>query len=413
MGRPMPAAQPPLPLQGSYNTRELGGYPTADGRRVRRGRFLRSDGLAGLTKADWRWLAQEYGLRRIVDLRSRPEAQREPYQPPAGVRRLHRPLLDQAHSSGFLGAMPASMAELYHSLLSDSGAMLAQALRDMLAHPGGGVLFHCTAGKDRTGVVAMLLLALAGVPDEWIVADYAATEGNLAPLVQRQRTALRQAGLNPPDYLFESREESMRQTLCHLREEYGGAAGYLQAIGLDTAETAALRRQLLEGPDIREIPPGQRRALLPLLLQADPSEAMVARYIGQGELFALYVQGDPVCEALVTPLGPGVCELKNLATAPGQEGKGYAGELLHALFARYAARYDSMLVGTSEDGVGFYLPFGFEPGPVRKGFFEQYPEPVVENGRQLHDMHCLVRPLGGQTALKSLSEDGQGDSGGR
>ena len=145
--------------------------------------------------------------------------------------------------------------------------------------------------------------------------------------------------------------------------------------------------------EIRRIQ-GNKKALLPLLLDADPCEAMVDRYLARGEMYVLYVDGKAVCEAVVTWEGPGRCELKNLATAPGWRGRGYASRLVRHLAHAYAAHCDVMLVGTSLAGRGFYRRLGFTDSHVLPGFFcENYPEPIYENGVRCTDMYVLALRL--------------------
>ena len=162
-----PKAEPnvaqPLPLHGSHNTRDLGGYPTAHGGVTQTHCFLRSDAIERWDAHDVAAM-QAYGLSTIVDLRSRYEREKAPDPVVDGVRAVHAPMLDNMHSSGFAQGVPNAMSELYISLLAHDGQTLCQVMRALLAP--GCALFHCTAGKDRTGVVSMLLLKLADVPDD-------------------------------------------------------------------------------------------------------------------------------------------------------------------------------------------------------------------------------------------------------
>ena len=243
----MPQTIPePLPLEGTGNTRELGGYRTVGGGRTVPGRFLRSDGLQELTGEDNRSL-YEYGVRCVLDLRSELEVGQQPDALQEGFVYRRFPLIDHIQSDNMAGLLPATMEEMYCSLLDGSGDTLAAIFREMLRYPGDCVLFHCTAGKDRTGVVSMLLLALAGVDEDTIVADYAATEALMKEKFNRQRAKLRTLmGIEVPEYVGWSRPESMERTLRHLRERYGGAKAYLIRIGLSEEECCRLRRQMLE-----------------------------------------------------------------------------------------------------------------------------------------------------------------------
>src|SRR5512144_2600872 len=147
-----------IELEGCLNFRDLGGYPTRDGRRVRWRRLFRSDGLHLLTAADIRRLREEIGLAEVIDLRSTTELASE--------------------GRGMLAAEPL---RFHHVPLFDGEVreQRARAAEITLAEASGPAVFHCAAGKDRTGVISAILLALLDVPDEVIVADYAATQDNL------------------------------------------------------------------------------------------------------------------------------------------------------------------------------------------------------------------------------------------
>ena len=236
----------PLPLAGARNVRDLGGYPVAGGGRTRCGALLRADGLHALTPADCQ-LLYDYGVRTAVDLRADCEVAQSPdrldgYRDIAYVR---LPLLDGVQSSGF-AALPPTMGAQYCQLLDTAGAAFVQLARLVLTRPGC-LLFHCSAGKDRTGTAAMLFLKLCGVEDDWVVADYTATEGYMKELLAAQQAAYERAGVSVPAYVLQARPADMERTLAHLRTHFGTAARYLVAAGLSTAECQALREKLTEG----------------------------------------------------------------------------------------------------------------------------------------------------------------------
>lgn len=132
---------------------------------------------------------------------------------------------------------------------------------------------------------------------------------------------------------------------------------------------------------------------LPLLLEADPSEAMIERYIHDGDIYGCFVGGQCACIAVVLPLPQGGCELKNIATDERSRCRGHAGRMLEYLFERYSS-YGYMLVGTSDAGVAFYERFGFEVSHKVEGFFiDNYEQPLIENGEQCTDMIYLKRAL--------------------
>ena len=145
--------------------------------------------------------------------------------------------------------------------------------------------------------------------------------------------------------------------------------------------------------EVRKIAYG-KEAYLPLLLEADPCEDMIHKYLDSGEMYVLMTNGQAVAVAIVGMTSDEECELFNLATAPDQRGKGYGSHLVRHLLKLYQPRCKKMRVGTSPAMVPFYRRFGFEECGVRKGFFsDNDPEPIEEDGRILTDMLLLSRKL--------------------
>lgn len=227
-----------LPLRGARNVRDLGGYPYVDERghagRTAHGVFLRGAALGRLRRSDVDILRRR-GLRLVIDIRSSFELRH--WQDPfadgkvAGIDYIHIPMMDQLNSNGFQGLLPASMFDVYRDLLDEEPEDFKTLLEAADARSDGCTLFHCRAGKDRTGVVAMLLLELAGVDGAHIVADYAATQRYMGRGLRAQRIAvsllLRK---KVPSCLFEARPEEMERTLAYLHERYGGARRYLRSV---------------------------------------------------------------------------------------------------------------------------------------------------------------------------------------
>ena len=154
-------------------------------------------------------------------------------------------MLDEISSNGFQGNFPASMAELYIRNLDGARESFVQVFR-LFFENSGAALFHCTAGKDRTGMVSMLLLELAGVPDEVIVADYAATERYMRPVFAKLVEQMRGIGVEVPDHALRSAPDSMVQLLTYLRAKYGDARQYLEAGGIKPEELTALLDRFIE-----------------------------------------------------------------------------------------------------------------------------------------------------------------------
>jgi protein-tyrosine phosphatase len=224
-------------VAGSHNVRDLGGLTTSDGRTVRRGRVFRSDypAFAELDESAVRAL----GLRSVVDLRRAAEASFECVSWEDHGVAYHRCPLS--------GGAKSSWDAPYQAYLSHRPETVVEAVRQVTAVEGHPVLFHCAAGKDRTGTVAALVLSVLGVAEEDIVADYVLTEEGLAPIMERLATVgpyvdmLR--GSTYDDHL--PRAEHMRTFLQWLAEEQGGASRWLTDHGLDADRLDAFRDAML------------------------------------------------------------------------------------------------------------------------------------------------------------------------
>lgn len=228
--------------EGCFNARDLGGLPMADGGTTKHGAFLRGDTLCELTEDGRRSLLED-GVRTIVDLRSADELEREPnpFENIEGVRYEHRPLNDPGVTSRISQIDDAT--ERYRVMLDENGRRIA-AIMNVIATSPRAVLFHCFAGRDRTGIIAAILLRLAGVADEAIVADYAISDERLATRYDRWREKLNDVQRTRLDQSIVEADATIRGTLDHLDEKYGGVEAYLLKHGLDPAAIGRLRSDL-------------------------------------------------------------------------------------------------------------------------------------------------------------------------
>jgi protein-tyrosine phosphatase len=255
-GRRLVVAERTLPLVGGVNFRDLGGYRTADGRAVRWGRVYRAGSLAELTDEDVAYLGQ-LGLRLSCDLRSPDEAERRPDRLPPGAIGLHRPIVAEVgrlRRIVTLFRLRHRIQELlqnaYAIMLDQNGAIFAEVIR-LAADPANlPLVVHCTAGKDRTGLAAALLLLALGVPEETVVADYTLSNRAFDVLAGRMRPEMERLyalGFGEtqlrPFLLAEAR--TLRGALAYLRRRYGSVEGYLQRSELDEATIVRLRETLL------------------------------------------------------------------------------------------------------------------------------------------------------------------------
>ncbi|MFJ3580888.1 tyrosine-protein phosphatase [Streptomyces sp. NPDC090127] len=240
-----------LPFDHLHNFRDLGGYRTADGATVRWNVLYRSDSLAKLRGPDLgRFRA--LGVRTVIDLRYPWEIDakgRLPEGPETdgtawhNLSIEHRPY-DQAEIDPALDPW-RYLADRFAEVAADGAAELREAL-EVVAAADGPLVFHCASGKDRTGLLAALLLGLLDVSDEQILDDFALTELATARLVADWHAAHPGRELRWPGY-GRAPAEIMRLVLADLRAGYGSVYGYVTGhVGLDPAVVDALRERLLE-----------------------------------------------------------------------------------------------------------------------------------------------------------------------
>jgi protein tyrosine/serine phosphatase len=249
--------RPWLDLEGADNVRDLGGLPVTDGGRTRYGVLLRSGTLQDLTEADVAHLIQDFGLRSVVDLRLHDEAAREGSALRAVPGVNHHPLplwsADPVRADA-VAHTGMDVVDHYVAFLEGGCESIVAAAR-LFAAPGSlPAVFHCAAGKDRTGVLAAVVLDAVGVTAEAIVDEYALTEQRIEAIrarlarleTYRRMRAVAQARDARGRGSMSANEDTMRRFLHHLRATYGGGAGYLAAHGFTAVELAALKRALVE-----------------------------------------------------------------------------------------------------------------------------------------------------------------------
>lgn len=230
-----------IDLPGLFNLRDLGGYPTPNGIVPWRTLF-RSDALNQLDGAGIAAVAA-LGLRTIVDLRTHVETEIAPSPlDQFAARHSHVSIL-----GGDMQSLPLALDAIYRYVVDQCGEAIADAIRPLCAAQAFPALVHCSAGKDRTGIVIGMILALVGVPDEVIAADYAVSASYLDPLHSPAIGQL-QAGTGLGDKLtselLTSPPQLILDVLARARAAHGSVGGYLRAHGLKLADLAALRAAL-------------------------------------------------------------------------------------------------------------------------------------------------------------------------
>jgi len=245
-------------LEGALNFRDLGGYPTTDGRRVAWGRVYRSDGLHQLTDADLEKL-HELGISVVCDLRnanevevdvSRFAGQTRHHLPIGGEAALAPSILELIRAGEIAELGVDAVVEIYAVMVEHGATQFGFVLREAAVAANHPLLFHCTAGKDRTGVTAMLLLSTLGVADDDIVADYElTTHYRSGRRVEALRPELEAAGVDVDAVLpfLIAPAAVIAGTMAGIRERWGSIDGYLTGpAGLSADDLDALRQHLLE-----------------------------------------------------------------------------------------------------------------------------------------------------------------------
>ncbi len=240
------AGQRHLPLDGAHNIRDIGGYPTASGATTRWRTFLRADSLHKLTPAAQQELIA-YGLRTVIDLRFDHECSSAPnvFAASDEIAYVNISLLAAAAPNDDRRTLP-DLESIYKFILDERQDAL-KTVFDLMTDEAFPVLIHCTAGKDRTGIIAALMLGLAGVDHETIAEDYALTAHYGAVMLDELRAQAVAAGHDLAIYerFLEAKPEAMRNTLAYLETHYENVPAYLAHIGLTAAQIEQLRQTLL------------------------------------------------------------------------------------------------------------------------------------------------------------------------
>lgn len=221
-----------LPLETTYNTRDLGGIPTKNGQMVTWKKLFRSDDVSQLSTTDKRFL-EEYGVGVAIDLRSHREREEKNYslEEDSFIKTYHIPftikenLVDQNALQIQKIAKEITLYDLYNTFIFEQQAIIKELFTIIYNSSDQGILFHCAAGKDRTGILTVLILGLLDVEASDIIANY---ETSYTFLSANQ-------ALIPPkgfEHLMESDKKNIATLLPEIKKKYGTIYDYLQACGL-------------------------------------------------------------------------------------------------------------------------------------------------------------------------------------
>lgn len=233
----------PVPMDGTCNFRDLGGYP-ANGGTIKKGCFYRSDALHRLSEDDLSWM-EEKKITYVLDLRSRSEVEQAPDRIRENFTYYSIPMSDRMNDSQEALAIPERLSDLYITILNTHQEEIKEVMERIAERNGEPVVFHCAVGKDRTGVIAMLLLRLAGVSEEIVIADYSVSAENMKSVFEEQRKILKERGIEISDVLLSSPKEEMEITLDYLDSTWGNAEMYLKECGVNAEDLERLKKILV------------------------------------------------------------------------------------------------------------------------------------------------------------------------
>jgi len=242
-----------IKFENVINFRDIGGYPARDGYTVAWRRLFRSGEFRNMTGSDLDQLTGEIGLASVIDLRSSMEVERQ------GIGLFSEADI-KYHNISFLAGGNrdederlfrefTNMGQFYLHLArkSEFGERIVAALEIIAESKNHPLVFHCAMGKDRTGILAAVLLSVLGVKDEDIIEDYSLSTPYMEELLERINSDPKMAeGIKQlPDYLWEASPESMELFLSTLRQEYGSIEDYLKVQGVEPSLTQRLEKALL------------------------------------------------------------------------------------------------------------------------------------------------------------------------
>jgi protein-tyrosine phosphatase len=223
-----------LQWPGCRNVRDLGGLPTAHGGRIRRGALVRADALERLTPQGWAAL-EAHGVRTVIDLRNPDEVGEDDAPRPPAITTVRIPLdgmEDTEFWQHWIGRPEFGTPHYYGPWLERFPDRAARVLAAIAHAPPGGVAYHCGIGRDRTGLITMLVLSALGVPSEAITEDYALSTGRTPPCPELDAFWAEQPA---------APAEVFAEVLACLDAE-----AYLRAAGLGVGDLAALRARMIE-----------------------------------------------------------------------------------------------------------------------------------------------------------------------
>tara|TARA_B100000945_G_C20413544_1_gene613925 strand:- start:1187 stop:2062 length:876 start_codon:yes stop_codon:yes gene_type:complete len=248
-----------LPMDGAHNTRELGGYKTADGLSVKWGMLFRSDKLSDISKTDQAYL-QNLGIKKIIDFRSKEEKAEDPDIIPKGISYIEMPIsVDGAMRSKIEAVLKGETNKEVKSFLIDANKEFVSDYVEVyenflrgLIDDEGPILFHCTAGKDRAGFAAAITLIALGVSKEDVIKDYMKTNQFTKKRIEEIIKQIELMTLYQTDAeilrpLLGVEREYIETAFRTAEEEYGSLENFIKnGLNISDEDIKKLRNKFLE-----------------------------------------------------------------------------------------------------------------------------------------------------------------------
>jgi protein-tyrosine phosphatase len=240
-----------ITLDGGFNLRDLGDIPTSDGKTTKRGVFVRSGNLDKISVEGQQKLI-DYGVKTIIDLRSEWECRNYPnvFAKSSHVRYKNLPMLkdDISNDPQFKAktGRAANLAGIYRVYFDNCQEAIGSIISTVAESPTTTV-FHCYAGKDRTGIVAALLLSIAGVDDTTIAQDYAETTNHIQHLIVewRENAIKNNRDLTKHDREVGAASETILDSLSYIRKQYGSVEDYLLTCNVSAEQLLRIKNNLV------------------------------------------------------------------------------------------------------------------------------------------------------------------------
>ena len=249
-----------VPLQGSLNFRDMGGYPTSNGSQVKWGHVFRSDNLSNLTDRDQAVL-KRMGIKLVCDLRTTPELNRWPDRLPddSSIEYLHLPVIhgekdfdfyyEKIRKGELSWLTEEFMIDANIRIIDEYGETLGTILRRLAEPDTPPLVFHCAGGRDRTGVCAALILLALGVPEETVIYDYCLSDVFFSERREEINARLRSRGVDPDTLIlyYTAPPHFFVPVIHHIQEAYGSFINYIRTkAGVSEEMLASLKQKLLE-----------------------------------------------------------------------------------------------------------------------------------------------------------------------